>query len=129
MKQMPLDSSIGKYYDKNGVISHLQKIAEKFSAIGDHWIPTCLINGRFLSLPYDGTFKNVPLFIEINKYGSQLGYHPKEGFVTHMGAFNAQMALIPVGYVTVTCKTSHYIDDEGWENTWYDIKLYDWKQS
>ena len=128
MNKIKIDSSIARYYTLGGsIFHHLQKISEKFSAIGDHWTPVLLIDEKFVHLPGNGKYKNVQLFIEINKYGSQLGYNIEEGFVTHTKAFNAQRALIPVGRVTVSCKITHYIDDDGWEQPSYDINIYDWK--
>lgn len=125
---MKLDFSIGRHYRHNdGIFSHLQEIAKQFSAIGDHWAPLLLIDDKFVHLPDNGKYTNIPLFIEVNKYGSQLGYNVNEGFVTHTESFNAQRALIPVGWVTVNCKLFYYIDDDGWEQPSYDISMYDWK--
>lgn len=118
---------IGRYvYYVNNIDEHLQKIAEKFSAIGDYWFPVFLIKGRLVSLLEHGTLKRVPLFIEIGKYGEQIDYDPEKGFITHKDPHNALNALIHVGLVDVKAYSNYYIDEDGWEGIDYNIRVSNW---
>ncbi len=122
---MIADSSIDDlvYYEED-IKQHLQKIAERFSEVGDCWFPSFLVDGEIKVFPHDGEYLNVPLFIEVGRYGIQESYNREEGFVTHSKGANTQRFYIPVGSCDV--KTESYSD---WETQEWGtkVKIYNWK--